>query len=84
MSDIEVGKFIVYEGIFRDRFVVREVVGDSPHYWQVLDPRRADEHPHRVKKSTIGRVGVFDDGVSADSAAREIKEKLARINKKNV
>lgn len=78
MSEIKIGKFIIYEGIFRDRFIVREVVGGTDHYWQVLNPRHSDQHPHRVKKSTIGHVGVFDDKDSAVRAAGEINEKLAK------
>lgn len=80
MSDIEVGKFIVYESFIRDRFVVRKVVGGTGHYWQVLDPRHLDDHPRRIKKSSLGPVGVFDDGHVAKYVATNINEMLAKLN----
>ncbi len=83
MTEIKVGKFIVYESAFRDRFMVRKVVGETAHYWEVINPRLStyfgDVPPRRVKKSGIGPVGVFDDIHAANHAATGINEMLAKL-----
>ncbi len=68
-----VGKWIVYESTFSDRWLFREVVGETDKFW-ILQPTRpdgtTDELPtRRVKKSSIGTCRFFDSKEKAQETA---------------
>ncbi len=81
-----IGKFIVYESVFRDRFMARQIVGETRAMWLVSNPRLSEEldiDPTSKKKSSIDIISVHDDYKSALRISKEITELFILMNKRH-
>lgn len=76
-----VGDFIIHEGALFDRWVARQIVGETSQFWSVLTPKLADADVRRLKKSSLGRVAVYDTAEDAIAAAALLTERLAVLQK---
>ena len=83
-----IGKWIVYEGHFFDRWIAREIVGETEQFWvlrrkltqaQIEDGGVAEEV--RKKKMSIGRHWVLDDEEDAERLAEKITDELKCIER---
>jgi len=85
MSDM-IGKYIVYEGMMIDRYVVKKIIGETPAFWDVLGYRNYKstwqdvDDARRRKKSAIGVHAVFSDPDEAIQYMLETNEKFKRLN----
>lgn len=66
-------RWIVYESTFDNRYIAREIVGETVHFWE-LQPYRPDGtkdgmDARRRKKSGIGPHAFFTDGGHATKIA---------------
>lgn len=78
-----VGKWIVYEGAFSDRWIFREIIGETDKFL-VVQPARPDGStdeldPRRVKKSSIGKHRTFDSREAAKEIAQAATKELADL-----
>jgi len=79
-----IGRWIIYEGMFNDRWVYRQIVGETPKFW-VVQPIRpdgsTDDLPtRRVSKSSIGRHRIVETIDVARSIADAVTSRLKHLN----
>lgn len=78
--------WIVHEGLLFDRWVAREVVGETDKFF-VLQAYRPDGtcdgmEPRRKKKASIGRSAFFEDGDLACYVASQMTKDLLEEGEK--
>lgn len=74
-----IGMYVVYEGIFQDRFRVRQIMGETASFWKVRSTSTLDTE--RVKKTSIGPRAVFDTEQEAQKVANRYTDKMIKARK---
>jgi hypothetical protein len=72
-------EFIVYEGNFLNRFVAREIVGQTDQFWKVRNISRLDET--RLKKQSVGPCAFVDSAETAKKLANQYTDKMIKADK---
>ncbi len=81
-----IGKFIVYESIFRDRFVCRKVVGETKGFWEVENiPRHEfdESEKRRKKKDSLDIISVHDEFEQAKHTANALTGRFHVMNERH-
>lgn len=80
-----IGSWVVYSPAFRGRYVAREVVGETKHFWVVQSSRpdgSIDEiGVRKVKKNSMGAHAFFEREDEARSVAKNLSDELLKIGK---
>ena len=74
-----IGAFIVYEGVFRDRFRVRQIIGETAAFWKVRSTKTLDTE--RIKKGSVGPCAFFDTEQEAVKVASRYTDKMIKARK---
>lgn len=82
-----VGKWIVYQSVFRGRYIARLVVGETKQFWVIERPLspaalELNEIPETVrrKKSSLGKCWAFTDKEDAERTAAYLTDALRELN----
>ena len=75
-----IGKFIVLEGVFTDRYVALEITGRTDKFLKVVNVAEfaGEVRERRIKISNIKRHLLFDDQDKASEFAKRVTEVLGR------
>lgn len=82
MTDSLIGKHIVFEGVMFDRYVAREVVGETEKFWETRH-YGPEAETRRKKKTTLTVLRACDTRAEAELIAVELTARIALLREQH-